>query len=700
MSVQDPTEDSSGSTSQGVQSGDSNLQTNYYGPIYYGASSTDVTTKRTAWKIPLRSPVFTGRETILSKLKEDLSSESVSICVLHGFGGSGKTSIATEYVHLNAGMYDVAWWIEAEEPALISEQLRQLGVALGLAGPDADAAFAIAAVNAWLYRSDRWILVFDNARSPAELANYLPKGPGKILVTTRDFRWTYEIQGNAFFVDIFERKESANLLKLRGDLLTDKQIDDIADALGDFPLAVAQASSFLRESGITPESYLLELQRHAVDVLSEGVPIGYPRSLAATIRFTVETIALDNLAGVQLLRICAYLASEPVLLKWFPVLYSSNPGILPEPLLDVASSPFKLARSVAGLYRSGLVRVTETGDPILHRLTSSVLRDITWKSFGSIPPCQSAEALMIANDAGDPWDARTWPSWGRLTPHVFALDPAHNTDPRLQEMALDAVRAQLAKADPDTAETLVNRLLGSWGASLGENNANVIMARNSLSFVYWLRGDYQKAREINENAYARAKDNLGKDHPSTLRIMNHLGNNLRSLGEDELATVIDKESLLDMTKVMGAEHPWTLTAKSNYADDLYHLGQYDEARRLEEECFETRKRVVGFEHPSTLNSGNNLANILRALGQLENARALNESVLEVKKRILGEEHPYTILSMNDLADDLFALGLYQEARDMDESAFHARSRILGLNHPDTLLSQRKLARDTEALEGG
>jgi hypothetical protein len=61
--------------------------------------------------VPARTRLFTGRETELAKLRTALTeSRAAAICAVHGMGGVGKTTLATEYVHRYGALYGVIGW--------------------------------------------------------------------------------------------------------------------------------------------------------------------------------------------------------------------------------------------------------------------------------------------------------------------------------------------------------------------------------------------------------------------------------------------------------------------------------------------------------------------------------------------------------------------------------------------------------------
>ena len=93
-------------------------------------------------------------------------------------GGVGKTQLAAEYAHRFASSYDLTWWIDAEQDGLIGDQVVGLGLVLGCVPAGAGTETARAAVLAELRQRDRWLLIFDNAQAPADVAPWLPGAAG------------------------------------------------------------------------------------------------------------------------------------------------------------------------------------------------------------------------------------------------------------------------------------------------------------------------------------------------------------------------------------------------------------------------------------------------------------------------------------------------------------------------------------------
>jgi hypothetical protein len=88
--------------------------------------------------------------------------------------------------------------------------------------------------------------------------------------------------------------------------------------VGDLPLAVAQAASYMALTGIPPDEYIRLLDDRPTEILDHGKPWSYPRSLAAATILSFDQLRAEDSAAAEAVAICAFLAPEPVPAEWFP----------------------------------------------------------------------------------------------------------------------------------------------------------------------------------------------------------------------------------------------------------------------------------------------------------------------------------------------------------------------------------------------
>ena len=636
------------------------------------------------WNVPPRNPSFTGRDKLLVAVRKQLlTGDRAVVQALHGMGGVGKTQLALEYSHRFAGGYDVVWWIAAEEPGLIGEQFADLAKELGRppagAGNDAVRRAALAGLRI----HGRWLLVFDNAENPRDVAGWLLSRGGHVLITSRTHEWTELAM--PVEVDVLARSESIAILQSRVADLTRADAEKLADVLGDLPLAIAQAGAYLARTGMTAASYRMLLETQPVATLNKGQPVGYPRPLAAATQLSNDRLGAEDPAAAELVNVCAFL----------------GPELIPADMLNRASKalPLSLARSVADplawgdllarIGRYAIARVDQRGLQF-HRLTQAITRDCLPQDRAAAYRVLAHE-IIVSSGPDDTDDPATWPAWASLMPHLLATDFGTVASPALRTLACDATRYLRVRGSILSSRDLADNLRRHWREQLGGDDRHVLEATSNLAAALWHMNQWTAARDLDEDTLGRRRRVLGDDHPDTLNSANNLASDLYALGHMQAACELFEETLERRRRILGDDHPETLSSAHNLATELQEAGDAQTARSLLESTLRRRRRVLGDDHPDTLKSANNLAVILGELGDVRAARDLDQDTLERRRRVLGEDHPDALSSASNLATDLYTLGEMAAARELDQDTFERRRLVLGEDHRDTISSARRLA---------
>ncbi|HEX6242012.1 MAG TPA: FxSxx-COOH system tetratricopeptide repeat protein, partial [Polyangiales bacterium] len=383
----------------------------------------------------IRNRNFTGRAILLERLEEALRSSSKAAVLpqtLHGMGGVGKTQLVIEYIWRHLEEYDLVWWIPAEQTSSVLASLTQLAERLGLVITDDLAQNARTALDALANGGLKWLLVYDNADEVATLDQLMPSSGGHIVLTTRNLEW--KTTGLAIEVDVFQRSESIELLQRRfqGDTnsqrLRTADADQLAEKLGDLPLALEQAAAWCLATSMPVGEYVELLDSQIRELLSEGKPAHYPFTVAAFVTIAMQKLretAKDSgatqlgVATAQLFELMSFLGGEPIAIS---LLRSGKDAKVAEPLRTTLGSSYPLNRIARDLGRYGLAKIDAAQRIQVHRLVQLVLRE-------SLPPKQAEQALrnaqnlLAAANPGDPDDAgeKSHPRQREMGPH---LEPA------------------------------------------------------------------------------------------------------------------------------------------------------------------------------------------------------------------------------------------------------------------------------------
>ncbi|MBV9142489.1 MAG: tetratricopeptide repeat protein [Pseudonocardiales bacterium] len=629
------------------------------------------------WNVGPRNPGFVGRDAMLVQLRERLRSGGTAVVqALHGRGGVGKTQVAIEYAYRYAGAYEVVWWVSAEQTSLIGEQYAALSTELDVAPPRADTVSAVGALRAYLRGHDRWLLVLDNAESPQELREWLPAGPGHILITSRNPSWG-EL-ATRIEIDVLPRPDSRELIHVCRPGVEEADANRLAEALGDLPLALAQAAGFLAETGMPVDHYLRLLTTHAEELLDQSPPQSHPHSLAAAIRISTDRLAKIDPAALALVRIGAFLAPDPIpadiLTHPITTVDCDQPPEL-KALTATVTSPVAAHRSLGRVGSYGLARTLDRGLQ-LHRLTQAILRDhlptehtAAYRSY--------AQVLLVAADPGNERDPGNWPRWAQILPHLLATDPASSPSPHLRDLACRAAMYLWHRGERHPFCDLAEHLYRQWREHLGPDDRHTLEAAGTLVRALSDLGSGRQARQLGEDTLTRCRRMLGNDHPVTLKVAHHFGSCLHEVGAFEQSRQLNADTLARRRRMLGDEHDLVQQVAHNLGINLRELGEVETARQLHEDILAYRRRTLGEDHPLTINTATELGLDLHALGQINEARQMHQDCLTRAQRVLGEDHTWTLGFATDLARDLNALGEHETARQLSEDTLARAQRVLG-----------------------
>ncbi len=645
-------------------------------------------------RIPQRNKNFTGREDLLDKLHRAVTSDVTAVVphALHGFGGVGKTHVAIEYAWRFRHEYDVIWWIPADQLMLIRSALAGLAPHLGLpSSMTTSVVDASEAVLDALRRGEpysRWLLIFDNADEPGDINEMVPRGPGHVLITSRNYAWQGVV--DTVPVDVFSRDESIQFLRKRASgTITEADANRLAEELGDLPLALEQAGALQAETGMSVNSYLDLLANQAARLLDESKPADYPLSMTAAWSLSVAQLAAKLPEAVELLKCCAFFGPEPIPRDVFGELPPDLAG--QSRLRAILSDPILLSRAIRVLGRYALVRIeSDTRTIVLHRLVQALVRaelgEEERRAF------RHEVHLLLAAFAPDlPDDTATWPRYGELLAHVTPARVEVCQEPRIRRFALNVTRYLYTSGDVHVARVLAERCVARWRADSGDDDVNVMSMRRHLGVVLWALGSYRESYELNRWNLARMRELLGPDHEETLALANIHGADLRARGEFNIALSHDEDLLQQHERVFGADHRRTLRVKNNLSVDCLLLADYPRARQLTSETFRQRRSSSDISSTELLTSLNSLARVLRLSGEYSEACDVGEDAYEFGVNELGVDHPWTLRTAKDLSIAKRRAGLIDEALEIAQQTFEREERLFGRNHPDTLAAALCLA---------
>ncbi|MCI0398381.1 MAG: FxSxx-COOH system tetratricopeptide repeat protein [Chloroflexi bacterium] len=652
-------------------------------------------------RLPLRAnPLFVGREEKLRRLAWELQERVSAVgptIVLSGLGGIGKTQLAVEFAYRYGRFFSGGvFWFNFGRPETVPAQVAATGSddALNLR-PDFDELPVEKQVGlvqrAWQEEAPR-LLIFDGCEEEPLLTQWQPTSGGcRVLVTSRRGCWDPTLGVTALAVDVLARTESIALLQRFRSDLTHDEADRIAVELGDLPLALHLAGSFLAyyRYEVCPAAYLAQLQALRGPALldhpslqGQGTavkPTGHELHVARTFVLSYERLQPDRnesdaLAQVLLSRAACFAPGEPIPRQLLLATLVSNTKSA------FMGDNLQVSEALTRLVALGLVIEGAAGAIRLHQLLAHFVSGAAGEPDAQADVEQTviAEAQRL-NKMGNSAGLR---GWQVHLQYLTAVAQSRN-DQRAAQLANELGTHLSQEADFVAARRYLEQALAIQEKIFGPQHPQTAQSLNNLGVLLQLMGAYEAARPCFERALTIREKTLGAKHPETAESLNDLGWLLSTTGDYEAARCYYERALAIREEVIGAAHPETAHSLNDLGVLSSKTGRYELARRYHERAQAIREEMLGEVHLDTAESLNNLGATLVLMGAYQTARPYYERALAIRRKLLGENHPQIAHSLGGLGVLLYRMGAYEAARPYYEQALTIFERTVGMAHFDT-----------------
>jgi predicted negative regulator of RcsB-dependent stress response len=633
--------------------------------------------------VPPANQHFTGRENELRAVRHTLlrKGRSGSLVLLHGWGGIGKTQIAVEYAHRFRNAYDVVWYVVCDPAVFADASLADLAGKVGLTVRPSD---NVAEINRAVLRTltsgepyRRWLLIFDNAGAVEQIEPFLPSGVGDVLITSRSAAWPDQF--GSVGVEVFSRAESIALLRSRVGTLSAPDADEVAEALGDLPIAVAAAGAYLRDTGFEVNQYLRSIEESGPGALSSP-------AVEQTWDLLLERLETRSRAAIRLLQLCSVMAPEIAL----QLIYSDEMADMLRPHDPAVADRYMCGSLVQIMNQLALIKLDLSASRLtVHRLLQHVVRQRMTPDDLARTRHEVHLVLVGLRPQEEVDDPDSWPRFQMLWPHLDVSRFAACTDENVRSLMIDRVRYVWRRGTVLQSEREARRILATWHAMLDDlaEEANPVPLRRQilqLSFhlAVILRdlGRFEEARRLDETTYAGQEKLLGGGHPQTLMTASGVAADLQVRGRYREA--LDQHAITYAAWVerFGEDFPQTMNARIDLGATHRLLGEHREARRHDQEVYYRLRDVAGAARTMlALRTADHLGRDLREAGEyresVRHLRAVTRSVAEV----FGADSSFASVVAVNLAVSLRSTGQADEAAALLQSTYERLVETRGVN---------------------
>lgn len=689
------------------------------------------------WNIPRQDHIFVGRQELLEELDQQLhtpliqNSSDVSglrahrtsvITACRGLGGVGKTQIAIRYLRHTTYPYTLKAWFYAENVSDLKQQYVAFAKKLGYKGENPEFSSVLPYIKEWLSQHPGWLLAYDNVSNYQEIENFLPERGGNIIITSRQRNWPNGFK--VLDVDVMTKTDALKLvhsITLR-DLESEdgRLVEVLLEKLDYLPLAIAQASAYIKNNSITFEKYLTLYDKAEEKMLADKtMPTGTAHTpIAVTWNTSLDAMKTDALkenrlpiSGI-LLTLCSYLNPDnmpkSLLLQWLTTAY---PGLTdPKIVLD---------QSLGELRRYSLITLDPKRDTIsVHRVVQAALRhhhrqtnkkttDQYYPAFTQDWYDYILQAIHQQFSDKGPTAKDQIERQQRLLPHLEAVvshyDPTRMStkNPQLALVLFDAGDKLIYNGQPVLAKAYLEKALRAYSS---KHIAKTMPIIDRMGVASWLLGDmnqaealWKKALKMSEQISARdniasslnglaiIRGTLGRIEEQlvllerTLKIheesttpniygqavaLHNLGNAYVAQGDAKKGIPIIEQAVKTLQKEYGADSLKVGAMLTTLGHAYWVSGDAQRAKAHLENSLKIKEPHFDPQHVAIGVTLNNLGNVYRTLGDASQAKLNLEQALKIFEHHYGKSHLAIAVILNNLGEVYEKLGEQDQAKEL------------------------------------
>ena len=628
-----------------------------------------------------------------------------------------KSQIAIEYSYRKKkdSTQTSTFWVHASSKARFEQSFEEIVTAIEIPEDMKGKTGTLQLVSNWLSNpaNGPWLLILDNADDATVLLDvpkvengtngilvqrclydFIPQVQhGAVLITTRDRTCALDLAGDhstPIRVEEMSTSEAVRLLRNRLPDATEEEASELVEELENLPLAISQASAYIREvSQISTSMYLKKFRRSNKDqaaLLYKGkVDLRrdreVPNAVITSWELSFSQIREKFPKSADLLSLMSYL----------------NRQAIPQLLLQGDIDDFDFSEVINPLLSFSLIRA-EIGEYNfeMHRLVQTAMRhwlqsegdDQLWK--------ERAIERVAGQFPRQGGQEQHWPLCEVLMSHadevLLYVTSSKDMDLRLARL-LDSTAWYLSerKGNHGLAQERATLALHILKHHFDDDAHEVLVASGTLAYAKIGLGQLDEARDLHESILKHRLEKSGPEHAETLTAMQNLAHSYEYLGlyekaENQLNYVVEVRA-----RVLGTEHSQFLSSASFLANVQNSMGKHEEAEKQSARVLEISRRCLGVEHATTVKALYYLSEALHRQNKLKEAE--DEIVLAIPlfEKAYGSSDSTTLGCRIILADIYMNQEKFNEAEEICISCLDTAKEVYGLQNATTLMIMNQLA---------